>query len=158
MDTDHIPTHPTYEAWEERRRTYDELWSEVIHPAGSNTNQHSNSLKIEVERCFCAGAYVAAIVLSAAMVEVHLSHYGAWKNPRGQGLLEWLNVTSEWERLKALRNNLIHGVRSPSEEGRLDSDRYERGRTQLRSTAEFAIELSLRVVLNNPPVGSNPLR
>jgi hypothetical protein len=151
MNLDFLPTAPpTTEEWEERRNTYDRLWFEQIHPVGSRTNEHADSLKLELERCFCAGAWVACVALSAAIIEIHLSHLDALRGEAQKKIISALNIEEEWRALREKRNNILHGA-GPRDDGkRLDSEKYRGDRDALRFEAELAIELALRVVLNNP--------
>ena len=77
---DFLPTSPPdVHEWEYRRKKYDAIWMYCIHKNGSTSNQLTDGLKWELERCFCSGSWIAVVILSAAIVEVHLSHIGKWK-------------------------------------------------------------------------------
>ncbi len=151
MNLDWIPNSPpSREVWEYRRTIYDYIWDNCIHPEGSTTSQHADSLKLELERCFCAGAWVACIILAASIVEVHLSHLGSWKNSSGQNLLEDLNINKEWDSLRDRRNMLIHGERGSDKNDRLSSQEYRHEREKFQEMAEESIHVALKVALNNP--------
>lgn len=151
MNLDFLPSGPpTAEEWAERRSIYDQLWLEQIHPSGSLTNQHADSMKLELERCFCAGAWVACVALSAAIIEIHLSHLDSLRGEARQKLLSSLGIEEELDVLCKKRNNIVHGS-GPQDDGkRLDANKYRNDRNALQFEAEFAIELALRVVLSNP--------
>ena len=141
---------PTLEEWTERRNIYDELWLEQIHPSGSRSNQHVGSLKVELERCFCSGAWVARVALSAAIIEVHMSYLDALRGNARDEFISRLNIAKEWEALRGKRNNILHGS-GPADDGkRLDASRYRNQQSSLQADAQLAIELALRVVLSNP--------
>ena len=151
MNLDFLPSAPpTPEEWSDRRRIYDCLWLEQIHPSGSWTNQHADSMKLELERCFCAGAWVACVALSAAVIEIHLSHLDSLRGDAKTNLLSSLGIEKEWDDLRGKRNNILHGS-GPQDDGkRLDTEKYRNDRGVLQFEAELAIGLALRVVLSNP--------
>ncbi|ELI5882865.1 hypothetical protein ACVW8L_004554 [Vibrio parahaemolyticus] len=146
----HIPSWaPSDNEWEQRRRIYDSIWSDCINENGSLTNSHAGNLNVELERCYCSGAWVACIILAAAMAEVHLSYLNKWKNNQ---YLEELGIDDKWEWLKKKRNDLIHGSRSTSD-NRLPTEKYQtvQGRKELEMDARKAIFVALKIKLNNPP-------
>jgi hypothetical protein len=151
MNMDWLPSSPpTSEEWSKRREKFDELWMEQIHPNGSRTNQHVDSLKLELERCFCAGAWIACIALAYSIIEVHLSHLDALRGDARQKLMASLNIENEWNSLREKRNNLIHGAGPAGDNKRIDSTTYRTQQSHLQFEAELAVELALRVALNNP--------
>ena len=91
------------------------------------TSQHVSNLRLELERCYCSGAWIACIILSAAVVEIHLSNLGGWKESKAQDLLDKLGVVEEADQLKDRRNHLIHG------EVGLDGRRVSRQRSMSKN-------------------------
>lgn len=145
---EYIPSVPHQDIWEQRRNIYDQIWFECINEKGSFSNQHVGSLKWELERCFCAGAWVATVAIAVAIVEVHLSHIGQWKMK--PSCLDELNAWVDWDWLRNRRNKLLHGERH-SKDFRLSSEEYRRDQDKLQLDAERAVKLALKVALNNPP-------
>jgi hypothetical protein len=151
MNLEWLPASPPSQSeWDVRREKFDELWLKAINSSGKATsNQHVSSLKIELERCFCSGAWVACVILSSSIVEVYLSGLvGGWKGEMAANLLDRLNVVAEWEELKKRRNLLIHGEGANSKLRRLTTDEYRLQRHTLEIEAERSIELALRVTLS----------
>lgn len=147
---DHIPSSPPdSHEWEYRRRKYDFIWMSCINPNGSTTNDHADGLQLELERSFCSGCWVACIMLSAAIVEVHLSFLDRWKRAEAKIATKELNITEEWEWLRERRNMLVHG-KVGSEESRLSATEYRYGRDSLQREAQRAVRVALQVSLNNP--------
>lgn len=147
VDLDFIPSFPPdREKWEERRNIYDAIWSQCIHENGSFSNEHVSGLKWELERCFCSGSWIAVVIISAAIVEVHLSHIGKWK--KENNLLKKLDVEEDWNWLKKRRNYLVHGIEHKN--SRLPASEYRNQRDKLQSESEKAIKVALMVALNNP--------
>lgn len=146
---DFLPSSPPdVHEWEYRRKKYDAIWMNCIHENGSTSNQHTDGLKWELERCFCSGSWIAVVILSAAIVEVHLSHIGKWK--KSDDLLNELNIKDEWNWLKDRRNYLVHGEQKTN--SRLPTSEYRREREKLQRDGERSIMVALKVALNNPPL------
>lgn len=138
---------PSVELWEQRRQRYDHLLSAAMNPGGSTTCQHSGELKWELERCFCSGAWVACIILSEAVCEIHLSE----EKKRGvqkDRILNELGLLDEHRWLKDRRNTLAH---NRSEGRALSSHEYRRESEKLENEAVRAIRIVLTITLNNPP-------
>lgn len=150
LNYDHVPSRPpTWDEWEARRRTFDQLWLDAMYARSTTTSEHVSSLKFELERCFCSGAWIACIILSAAVIEIHLSNLGGWKSPGAHRMLETLNIVPEWEALKDRRNKLIHGSVDDDLRSRLPSEEYINQRYALELEAEVSVGLALRVALSD---------
>lgn len=150
FNLDHVPSVPPSQAeWDQRRSEYDELWLDAMYAKSTTTSQHVANLRFELERCYCSGAWIACIVLSAAVVEIHLSNLGGWKGPKAIKLLEKLNVVGEVERLKNRRNQLMHGEVGMGGLTRLPSEEYINGRYFLAHEAMISVGLALRVALSD---------
>lgn len=121
----------------------------AINDQGSVTNDHTDGLKLELERCFCSGCWVASIILSASIVEVHLSYLNQWKKDERSVAVEKLGLTPEWDWLRERRNNLIHG-KVGSEDSRLSTTEYRYKRDDMQREAERAVSVALKVSLNTP--------
>lgn len=138
---------PSLELWDQRRQHYDHLWSIAINPAGSTTCQHAGELIWELERCFCSGAWVACIILSEAICQVHLSE----EKKRGAGrdwILNNLGLLDEYRWLDDRRNTFAH---NRSQGRALSSHEYRRENEKLETEAVRAIRIALTITLNSPP-------
>ncbi len=150
IDYDFLPSSPPdNHDWQYRRQKFDFIWASGINEKGSVTNQHTGGLQLELERCFCSGCWVACIILSAAIVEVHLSYLDQWRKPERASAIESLGVADEWEWLRTRRNNLIHG-KVGSDDSRLPASEYRHQRDEMQREAQRAISVALKVCLNNP--------
>lgn len=149
-DFDYLPAGPPDQhTWEYRRRKFDAFWMSCINEKGSITNDHVDGLKLELERCFCSGAWVAVILLAAAIAEVQLSYLDKWKKNEAVIFLESLRISEDWEWLRNRRNKLIHGANKRSA-NRLSVEEYRRQRDDLQLDAQKALRVALLVALNNP--------
>lgn len=139
---------PSDELWQQRRRDYDYLWSMAIHQNGSSNCQHAGSLKLELERCYCAGAWVACIIIAEAICEIHFSAEKKRNGINKNMVAEKLGISTDLGWLRGKRNALIHDKK----QGRYLSSRdYRRERDSLEAEAKKATFLALKVTLNNPP-------
>jgi len=93
---------------------------------------------------------VACIILSASIVEVHLSYLGGWKNSNGATLIEELELSAAWEALRERRNMLIHGEKGSEKNDRLPSQEYRHEREKYQKLATASVYTALKVALNNP--------
>lgn len=64
-----IPPHP--DEWAARSKYYMWLVNETLGDNPVSRAQQALNLERELERTFCAGAWVATVTLAAAVVEVH---------------------------------------------------------------------------------------
>ncbi len=88
--------------WDERR-----LWFEAREAARARAgapapSEQSCALMIDLQAAFCAGAWSAAIVLAAAIVDAQAPATGG----RGAEVLGVERKTLRW--LRGLRNRLVH--------------------------------------------------
>lgn len=148
-DFEDVPTYPPdAHEWEYRRRKYDAIWLSCIGESVARTNDHVGGLKLELERSFCSGSWIACIMLAAAIVEVHLSYLDKWKNSERDAAIDALNIKNDWVWLRNRRNNLIHG-KVGSEDSRLSATEYANCRDDLQRDAQTAIRIALWVSLND---------
>ncbi|TRX00238.1 hypothetical protein [Candidatus Methylobacter oryzae] len=101
--------YPTIDQWEARRKWfeahifhYEELGSYLV-------GEQASALISEVQACFCAGAWVAVIILSFAVIEANLQETsGSSKRLRAVELLKEQGFTAAFDQLRQRRNTLIH--------------------------------------------------
>ncbi|XKH00301.1 hypothetical protein LG325_09315 [Marinobacter nauticus] len=147
-DTSWLPSYPpSSELWQQRRKDYDYLWSIAIHPDGSSNCQHAGSLKLELERCYCAGAWVACIIIAEAICEIHFSAEKKSNGINKNIFSEKLGILEDLKWLRDRRNALIHDKKQGMS---LSNKDYRRERNSLENDAKRATLLALKVTLNNP--------
>jgi hypothetical protein len=90
--------YPDLETWEERRRWFEALEAERARGgAASRLSEQACALMVDLQATFCAGAWAAAIVLAATIVDSQGRLTRA--DPGLQEELAWLRLT---------RNALVH--------------------------------------------------
>jgi hypothetical protein len=90
--------YPDLETWEERRRWFEALEAERARGgAASRLSEQACALMVDLQATFCVGAWAAAIVLAATIVDSQGRLTRA--DPGLQEELAWLRLT---------RNALVH--------------------------------------------------
>jgi hypothetical protein len=112
---------------------------------------HARLLELELERCYCSGAWYACIVLACAAVEDYVNFQG---NKKVAKFLSRYDLREEWIWLTNKRKYIVHpNQHSPTSNG------YFEVNNQLQKEAERAISLTLKVLLlgtNEEMEGSSP--
>ena len=122
--------YPPESEWDERR-----LWlaaeEERLAAGGAGSlSEQATALVAEMQRCYCAGAWVATVVLAGAVVDAQTLHAGFPDDD--------LREERGW--LRGLRNRLMH-------ENRMDpavtlEDHWLKGR-EWQKSARRAVRLAL---------------
>ncbi|MEX0921785.1 MAG: hypothetical protein WD489_05995 [Rhodovibrionaceae bacterium] len=90
---------PDLEAWEARRLWFESLEAEASRAGTARRlSEQACALTIELQAVFCAGAWVAAVILAGAVVEMQADRAGGQLDVAGEDL--------RWLRQK--RNCLVH--------------------------------------------------
>lgn len=129
--------YPPQELWDERR-----LWlaAEEERLAGEGAgplSEQATALAVEMQRCYCAGAWVAAVVLAGAIVDAQTLYAGF---PADE-----LSEERSW--LRGLRNRLMHENRS--EPALTLEDLWLQGKEWQRA-ARRAVRLALASLYRSP--------
>ncbi|WP_420391048.1 hypothetical protein [Marinobacter sp.] len=114
---------------------------------GSQTG-HSRLLELELEQCYCCGAWYACIIISCSAVESFISNIVGKQGKEAKFLSEY-KLRNEWLWLTNRRKYIVH----PSEKSPGNNDDYDDVvnynfvRPHLQKEAERAILLALKVIL-----------
>lgn len=84
--------------WDERRLWFETRQQERARRGGSRFSEQATALLVDLQACFCAGAWVACVVLAGAIVESQAEASGRHDAVPAEDLL-WL---------RGLRNGLLH--------------------------------------------------
>ena len=100
---------PSTELWESRRRWFDELGDSLAGEGSYFVSEQACALIGEVQTAFCAGAWVAVLVLAIAVVDAQLreTELPGFKG-NTQQLLDAVQADPELHRLRERRNSVIH--------------------------------------------------
>jgi len=133
--------YPSQKTWISRKSLFTTAIGEALGDslAGSST-PHARILEKELELVFCAGAWLATIVLACASVEVYVNGQDEAKEAK---FLKQFGLRDDWIWLVNLRNSIVHPTsRSPSDPS---SHLYDDDPAQ--QNAERAIRVALKVLL-----------
>lgn len=132
-------------AWESRLRWLDGVEEKYRHPDASYLlSAQGTLLTYDVERAFCAGAWVSVIVMAHAAIDAtlrdtELGDYDANSKSifRGDPELEWL---------RKRRNRLVHVTDGPNGIPQADLDDFDVFHDSLEQDAKRAVQLLFRTI------------
>jgi hypothetical protein len=139
---------PNQETWERRQRWFDELGDSIQGEGSYLVNEQACALIGEVQTCFCAGAWIAVIVLVLAVVDAQLRET---ELPDFEGstqeLIEQTQANPELQRLRRRRNAIIHiNADSPA----VTVDQQWANREELEQEARRAVDLMFEAFYMSP--------
>ncbi|MCR9255147.1 MAG: hypothetical protein NXI16_03535 [Alphaproteobacteria bacterium] len=142
--------HPDIETWSARRLWFEGVFDIEKRGGAYLMSEHATGLLVDLQACFCAGAFVSCVLLSAAIVDSHLLELEV---PRGRdgGMRANFAVSSfsqdlEWLRIR--RNSLIHFKQNIEPAISVDAQWFNRQKHKIE--AERAISLVADVFYENP--------
>jgi len=105
---DHLE-HPSRENWDKRRSWFESV--EESHQGNGNylVSEQACALIADVQSAFCAGAWIAVIVLAMAVVDAQLRETeipGFTGNTKR--LIDAAGANPDLQRLRKRRNSLVH--------------------------------------------------
>ncbi len=121
---------PSEEDWDERRLWFAEQQAEASAGGAGRLSEQGAALMIELESCFCAGAWVASILLAAAVVDAQTLYAGFPSD----------SLSEERAWLRGLRNGLLHEDRSNPA---LTVESHWSEREEWRRKAKRAVRIAL---------------
>lgn len=146
---DHLEP-PDESLWASRRIWFEDQISGYEDKGSYLLSEQASALIAEVQSCYCAGAWIAVIVLSFTVIDAQLleTELPGFKG-NSKSMLEMLGFGSEYQELRLLRNRIIH---LDPERPAITVDQQWSDRAQLQKTAERAIDLMLSAFFSNPGV------
>ena len=140
--------HPSRDLWKERQQWFERLIGLYEEKGSYIVSEQACALIGEVQTVFCAGAWVAVIVLSLAVVDAQLreTEYPEF-NGNTKRLLEILETNPDLQDLRLRRNSIIH---VDNKKPGITVDQQWSSRNDLETEARKAIELMLEAFYGNP--------
>jgi hypothetical protein len=132
--------HPSAEVWDFRRAWFEEK-AEPPDDGGYLLSEHACAMAADLQCVFCAGAWVAVIVLAAAAIDAHL-HDAEGFAGNAKRVIDEAGADPQLHALRGLRNALMH---SKSECPAITADQQWSERRGLEDEARLAVELVFRV-------------
>jgi len=93
---------PSEEDWDERRLWFEEEQARASAGGAGRFSEQGSALMVELQCCFCAGGWVASVLLAAAVVDAQALYAGFPAD----------SLSEERSWLRQLRNGLLHENRS----------------------------------------------
>jgi hypothetical protein len=140
--------HPSTEMWEERRDWFEQKAKLPGEGGGYLLSEQACALTADLQCVFCAGAWIAVIVLAAAAIDAHL-HDSEGFSGNAKRAIDAAGADPHLHNLRKRRNTLIHaGPDRPA----VTVDQQWAERVRLEGDARLAVELVFRVFYANPSV------
>ena len=139
---------PSKELWESREKWFQEL-AESYEGVGSYiVSEQACALLGEVQNAFCAGSWVAVIVLAISVVDAQLreTELSGFKGS-AKKLLENLEMNPDFQRLRERRNAIVH---VDPENPAITVDHQWANRHELEKEARQAVELMFKAFYISP--------
>ncbi len=141
--------HLPFEIWEQRMEWFENLLDEKQHLlANYLVNDHATGLLVDLQCCYCAGAWLAVVVLSVSIIDAQLRGEAMSNIGTAQLLKNYFSGENiDW--LRKLRNSYVHAdVDQPS----LDLDDQYLNREKMRTDAENSIKMVIHAFFQSPGV------
>jgi len=76
--------HPNAKTWEERKLWFEGELERHQHPMASYlVSDHSTALLVELQCCYCAGAFITTLILAVSIIDAQLRDTEALDNKIG---------------------------------------------------------------------------
>ncbi len=98
---------PNETVWDERRLWFDEREAAHARAGAPAPSEQACALMIDLQAVFCAGAWSAAVILAAAIIDCQARASGTRDGDVPTGV-----DADTWRWLRALRNRLVHEDRA----------------------------------------------
>ena len=141
--------HPDFEIWEERRNWFENELENKRHPMASYLlSDQGTALLVELQSCYCAGTFLAVIILSVSIIDAQLREAEAMDNKIGTAkLLDEYFTGKDINWLRKLRNKYVHvDIDNPA----LTIDDQYTNRKQMESDARRAIQMVIHAFFQSP--------
>jgi hypothetical protein len=142
-------SYPSKNVWETREEWYTNQIDLFQHEYGSYlVSEHACALVGEVQIAYCAGAYIAVIILAFNVIDSHLRDTEALDSKiNSKRLIEEYYPDGKVQALRMRRNAIVH---STPGEPVLTSEQQWNNRVELETEAKEAITLMFKVLFSNP--------
>jgi hypothetical protein len=137
------------ETWKSRQEWFEKTLESGQHPLASYlVSDHATALFIDLQSCYCVGAFIAVIFLSISIMDAHFRDTGYGDGVIGTAQLLRANFTGDdidW--LRKLRNSYVHiNVDNPA----LKIDDHYFKRTEMEENARKAITMVIHAFFQDP--------
>jgi hypothetical protein len=141
--------YPDSELWEERKAWFENKLEKGQHSlANYLVSDQATALLIDLQSCFCAGAFLAVIILSVSVIDAQLRETEARDAKIGTAkLLDQYYTGEHIDWLRRLRNRYVHvDINCPA----VSVDAQYNNRVQMESDARKAIQVIIHSLFQSP--------
>ena len=132
--------YPSASEWQSRKSFFTSEMGKALGDLGGVSTRHSRVLELELETVFCAGAWLATVVLACASAEVYVAGQDAKREAK---FLEPYGLREEWIWLTNRRNQIVHATdKSPVD---VSGRNYQQ--PDLEQDARRAVTAALSILL-----------
>lgn len=136
-------SYPNEHTWNSRLHKFRLFEGNAVGDHPQSSHPQKEALLAEMERTFCAGAWVATMLLAWSIIDIQLSFFGHPKkgSARSDELSTYINF-DELEVLRNFRNAVLH--RSPEQPAVICNIEMVFHSQNLRDKAIWAVNLALK--------------
>jgi len=144
---DHLDAPPE-DIWNVRRKWFEDHVFEHQGLGSHLLSEQACALMMEVQSCYCSGAWIAVVVLAFTVIDAQLSETMAPDfEGNSAGLLRHLELGEEYQKLRLRRNRIIH---LRSDQPAITVDQQWGSRQELEAEAQDAVKLMLAAFFSAP--------
>lgn len=136
---------PPEQVWNGRRNQFRNLEAIAIGEGkyGQDAHDQRETLIRELEHTYCAGAWLATVMLAQAVIEITLAFHGHDTSKKREDFLKPYSLDERARKLRLRRNALVHRNANDDVEVSLDQVLFDR--ETLRYEAKRAVALALNI-------------
>ena len=141
--------YPSKKIWEIRQKWFEENLENGQHPLASYlVSDHSTALLVDLQSCYCVGAFIPVVILSVSIIDAQLREIEAGDNKIGTArLLKDYHTGEDVDWLRKLRNKYVHiDIDNPA----LSIDHQYANRKQMEDDARRAILIVIHAYFQSP--------
>lgn len=139
---------PSDITWSDRRDWFEDQITEHQGNGSYLLSEQACALMMEVQTCYCAGAWIAVVVLAYTVIDAQLLETQA---PGFEGnsaqLLRHLDFSDEYQQLRLRRNRIVH---LRCDQPAITVDLQRDSRKKLEAEAQAAVKLMLAAFFDAP--------
>ena len=136
---------PTPGQWEARQRKFRELEFAALGDSGFTQHGQVLPMTYELEQAFCAGAWLAVVILAHALVDIYFNEQGLTEPKQRVVHLRTHPMKAQLEWLRKHRNPVVHVKRNAPAAVSVDDQWFERDK--LYENAKRAVSIAFRFTL-----------
>lgn len=139
---------PSKITWSNRRNWFEDRIAEHQGHGSYLLSEQACALMMEVQACYCAGAWIAVVVLAFTVIDAqHLETRAPDFEGNSAQLLRHLDFGDEYQQLRVRRNRIVH---LRCDQPAITIDQQWGSRQELEAEAQAAVKLMLAAFFDAP--------